>query len=255
MLSVLWVSWVSCVLWVLCVCVVCECCVCGVWCVVCVVLLCVVWCVLWFVVVCCCVLLCAVVCCCVLLCAVVCCCVLLCAVVCCCVLLCAVGWVAVGCGWLWCWLWLVGASPPLPALDDQQLLVIEGSTWDSTSEWTESEKCRIIKTAHIAVSTHQRALPVNQGIRSAHDAVVERVTACPAVVHLSVVSTTFGVSWWWWWWSRRGNEMCLSISHHKNAPSYGEPCPCGHDSHGRVPVHTTSTHLDHELAHPSSDLD
>ena len=32
----------------------------------------------------------------------------------------------------------LSASPPPPALDDQELLVIEGSNWDSTSEWTES---------------------------------------------------------------------------------------------------------------------
>ena len=34
------------------------------------------------------------------------------------------------------------ASPP-PALDNQQLLAIEGLRWDPTFGWTESEKCRI----------------------------------------------------------------------------------------------------------------
>ena len=41
------------------------------------------------------------------------------------------------------------------------------------------------------------------------------------------------------------------MPHHGPAPNYGGPCPCGHDPHGRVPVHTAlkqspSTHLEHD---------
>ena len=69
------------------------------------------------------------------------------------------------------------------------------------------------------------------------------------------------VGWWWWWgwWCGRCVlTMSFSMPPHGQAPDSGRPCPCGHDPHGRVPVHTalkipTSAQQDDERTHPIGD--
>ena len=102
------------------------------------------------------------------------------------------------------------ASPAPQALDDQQLLAIEGSPRDVRMDGVSGKKrpstplhFPVVRTTcsaddpaksppamntrapvsrralrahtHVAVSAHQRALPAKQNIRCAHDAVVERL--------------------------------------------------------------------------------
>ena len=47
------------------------------------------------------------------------------------------------------------ASPPSRALDNQQLLPVEGSSWDSTSGWTESDEPHLCckKAIHAGMKT------------------------------------------------------------------------------------------------------
>ena len=44
------------------------------------------------------------------------------------------------------------------------------------------------------------------------------------------------------------------MTHHEYAPNYGGPCPCGHYSPGRVPVHTAPKTLPHQIITSNDEL-